>query len=90
MGEPAPNAGYRGGTRPQRGLSRGNPPPTRAIVGEPTPNAGYREAIVGEPAPNAGYREAIVGLSRGYCGGTRPQRGLLWGYREVYNILRLT
>ena len=33
MGEPAPNAGYRGGTRPQRGLSRGNPPPTRAIVG---------------------------------------------------------
>ena len=79
MGEPAPNAGYRGGTRPQRGLSRGNPPPTRAIVGEPAPNAGYREAIVGEPAPNTGYcgaierllwgnpppTRAIVGLSRG-------------------------
>ena len=33
LGEPAPNAGYCGGTRPQRGLLWGNPPPTRAIVG---------------------------------------------------------
>ena len=31
-----------GGTRPQRGLLWGNPPPTRAIVGEPAPNAGYK------------------------------------------------
>jgi len=31
MGEPAPNAGYRGGTRPQRGLLWGNP------MGEPAP-----------------------------------------------------
>ena len=79
MGEPAPNAGYRGGTRPQRGLSRGNPPPTRAIEREPAPNTGY-----------CGGTRPQRGLSRGYCGGTRPQRGLLWGYREVYNILRLT
>ena len=46
---------------------------------------------MGEPAPNAGYREAIEGLlwgyngaKLGYCGGTRPQRGLSRGYCQGY------
>jgi len=58
MGEPAPNAGYNGGTR------WGNPPPTRAIErllrGYCGAIMGLNWAIAGEPAPNAGYREAIV------------------------------
>ena len=53
LGEPAPNTGYCGGTRPQRGfiwrLLRG-------YCGGTRPQRGL----------SRGYRKAIVGLSRGY------------------------
>ena len=45
MGETAPNAVLCGGTRPQRGIIWGRPPPTRFYVGEPAPKAVLEEAI---------------------------------------------
>jgi hypothetical protein len=51
--------------------------------GETVPNAVLYDGgdrPMGETAPNAvlygGYRKGYRWLLRGYCGGTRPQRGL--------------
>ena len=45
VGEPAPNAGYSGGNRPQRGIRKGCRGLLWAIVGEPVPNAGYSQGL---------------------------------------------